>query len=285
MNILDNRFDYSYAVSHRLEIPNKYITIKSKKIRIELLVTNGFVKLYTYKGRVYNIFQNNDEHTIPDWKFHFNVKREHIPKSFNIISQTLLEHIIKNTEEKDIIDDLIISMKAYNINLCTEMQAGREITLYIYTFDERLNEETYEIDDKDENGEIKKIKYTFNKNEEKKFNFYYNLLIDIEKKLESKKIKKTIKDGCAYGDLWIGKYASLRNEAYCEGKNDGYVYPPNEKGWNSTKQKMPFSWIDIFRIRYTLVYKENKFYFVFFSLIIFIISILIYFFDIIKFYH
>ena len=243
MNILDNRFDYSYAVSHRLEIPNKYITIKSKKIRIELLVTNGFVKLYTYKGRVYNIFQNNDEHTIPDWKFHFNVKREHIPKSFNIISQTLLEHIIKNTEEKDIIDDLIISMKAYNINLCTEMQAGREITLYIYTFDERLNEETYEIDDKDENGEI----------------------------------KKTIKDGCAYGDLWIGKYSSLRNEAYCKGENGGLVYPPNEKGWNSTKQKMPFSWIDIFRMRYALVYKKNQFYFIFFSLIILIISILIYF--------
>ena len=285
MNILDNRFDYSYAVSHRLEIPNKYITIKSKKIRIELLVTNGFVKLYTYKGRLYNIFQNNDEHTIPDWKFHFNVKREHIPKSFNIISQTLLEHIIKNTEEKDIIDDLIISMKAYNINLCTEMQAGREITLYIYTFDERLNESPFELDDKDEEGKIKKIKYIFTKNEEKKFKFYYDLLIDIEKKLEAENINQTVKNGCAYGDLWIGKYASLRNEAYCKGENGGLVYPPNEKGWNSTKQKMPFSWIDIFRMRYVLVYKKNSFYFVFFSLIILIISILIYFLYLGKFYY
>ena len=277
MYIPDKRFDYSYAINHRLEIPNQYITIKSRKILIELLVTNGFVKLYTYKGRVYNISQNIDLHTIPDWKFHFNVKPECIPKSFNIISQTLLEHIIQNTQEKDILEDLIISMKAYNINLCTKMQAGREITLYIYTFDERLNSNPFEFDNKDENGNVKNIKYIFNKNEEKKFKFYYDLLIDIEKKLRGENISQTVKNGCAYGDLWIGKYASLRNEAYCKGKNGGLVYPPNEKGWNSTKQKMPFSWIDIFRMRYVLMYKKNSFYFVFFSLIILIISILIYF--------
>ena len=158
MYIPDKRFDYSYAINHRLEIPNQYITIKSRKILIELLVTNGFVKLYTYKGRVYNISQNIDLHTIPDWKFHFNVKPECIPKSFNIISQTLLEHIIQNTQEKDILEDLIISMKAYNINLCTKMQAGREITLYIYTFDERLNSNPFEFENKDENVNVKNIK-------------------------------------------------------------------------------------------------------------------------------
>ena len=90
-------------------------------------------------------------------------------------------------------------MKAYNINLCTEMQAGREITLYIYTFDERLNESPFELDDKDEEGKIKKIKYIFTKNEEKKFKFYYDLLIDIEKKLEAENIIQTVKNGCAYG--------------------------------------------------------------------------------------
>ena len=276
MNILDHRFDYSYAINHRLEIPNQYISIKSRKILIELLVTNGFVKLYTNKGRIYNISQNIDFHSIPDWKFHFNVKPEHIPKAFNIISETLLKHIIETTEEKDIPEDLIISMKAYNINLCTEMQRGREITLYIYTFDERLNENPYELDSQDENGNLKNIKYIFEKKEEKNFKFYYDLLIDIEKQLDLENIRQTIKDGCADGDLWIGKYASLRNEAYCKSINGGFIYPPNENGWNARRQKLPFSWINIFRIRYALVYKEKPYLLIGFSVIVFIISIIIY---------
>ena len=68
-----------------------------------------------------------------------------------------LEHIIKNTEEKDIIDDLTISMKAYNINLCTEMQAGREITLYIYTFDDNPERNTFYL-----NEQYATISLTFN---------------------------------------------------------------------------------------------------------------------------
>ena len=165
----------------------------------------------------------------------------------------------------------------FNINLCTEMQAGREITLYIYTFDEKLNKNPFELDEEDENGKIKHIKYIFTKSEEKTFKFYYDLLIDIEKKLSKENIKQTIENGCAYGDLWLGKYASLRNEAYCKVKNGGLVYPPNERGWNSTKQKMPFSWIDIFKIRYALVYKEKPLFFIFLALMILIISIIIFF--------
>ena len=276
MSILDSRFDYTYAVNHRLEIPNQFITVKSKKYLIELLVTNGFVKLYTYKGRIYNIYQNHDNHTVPDWKFHFNVKPEHIPKAFNIVSETLLKHLIKTTNEEEILDDLIISMKAYNINLCEEMQKGREVTLYIYTFDERLNREIFEMENKDENGNIKKIRYAFSKKEEKKFKFYYDLLIDIENQLGLEKIEQTVKNGCAEGDLWLGKYTSLRNEAYCQSKMGGLIYPPNDRGWNSNKQTCPFSWINIFRFRYALVYKEKPFSLVYFSLIILAISIIIF---------
>ena len=113
MSILDKRFDYTYAITNRYEIPSQFIPIKNKKIKLELLVTNGFVKVYTYKGRIYHVKQNRDNHTVPDWKFHFNIKREDIPKSFNIISQTLLEHIIKNTEEKDIMVKLTFQLKTF----------------------------------------------------------------------------------------------------------------------------------------------------------------------------
>lgn len=276
MSILDKKFDYLYATSHRLEIPNQFISIKSKKIFIELLVTNGFVKIYTYKGRIYHILQNKDNHTLPDWKFHFNIKPDNIPKAFNIISETLLKHIINTTDDKEIIDDLVVSMKAYNIKLCHEMQKGREITLYIYTFDERYNEEPVEIEIKDENNNPTKIKYIFTKKEEKNFKFYYDLIIDIEKQLFAQKIEKTVENGCAEGDLWIGKYTSLRNEAFCKGENGGFIYPPNDKGWNAYKKKLPFSWINILRLRYALVYKEKPFLLFYFSLIILIIALAIY---------
>ena len=274
MNLLNKRFDYSYAVSHRLEIPNQFIQIKNKKIKLELLVTNGFVKVYTYKGRLYGIKQNIDDHTIPDWKIHFNVLPEEIPKSFNIISETLIKHIIKNTKEEDIIDDLIIAIKAYNINLAVKIQKGREITLYIYTFNEKLNDQLEEFEVEDEKGDKQKVAYIFRKNEERNFKFYYDLLIDIEQQLNNMKIKKTIKNGAADGDLWLGKYSSLRNESYCKDKNGDLVYPPNDKGFNSAKQKMPFSWYQIFMIRYALVYKESKFSFFIIPFIFLIISII-----------
>ena len=282
MNILDNRFDYTYAINHRLEIPNQFIQINSKKkIRIELLVTNGFVKIYTFKGRIYHIKQNIDNHTLPDWKFHFNVKPEEIPKAFNIVIDTLLKHIIKTAENEDILEDIFISMKAYNINLCKNIQEGREVTLYIYTFDKRLNEEPVEIDIDDENGNLNKIKYVFRKDEEKKIEFYYDLLIDIENQFKKIKLKKRIENSAADGDLWLGEYASLRNEAFCKGKDGEYIYPPNNRGWNSLKQKMPFNWIEIFKIRYALVYKyePKKFYLVFLIIIVFIISIVYFIFN------
>lgn len=258
MSLLDERFDYTYAISHRLEIPNKFIPIQNKKIKVELLVTNGFVKLYTIKGRLYNCKQNNYYHTLPDWKFHFNINNEDISKSWKIISETFFKHIIKNTKDEDIIDDLIIAMKAFNTNLVNEndIPKGREITIYIYTYNEKLNEEPEELEFKDENGKIKNIKYIFRKNEEKNFKFYYELLIDIENQLNKLKVRQRIKDGFADGDLWLGKYVSLRNEAYCKNKEDEYVYPPNEKGWNSSKQKLPFNWVQIFMIRYSLIYKK-----------------------------
>ena len=274
MNILNKRFDYSYAISHRLEIPNQFIQIKNKKIKLELLVTNGFVKVYTYKGRIYGIKQNIDEHTIPDWKIHFNVLPEDIPKSFNIISETFIKHIIKNTKDEDIIDDLIIAIKAYNINLAVNIQKGREITLYIYTFNEKLNDQLEEFEVEDEKGDKQKVTYIFRKNEERNFKFYCDLLIDIEQQLNNMKIKKTIKNGAADGDLWLGKYSSLRNEAYCKDKNGELVYPPNDRGFNSAKQKMPFSWCQIFMIRYALVYKESKFSFFIIPFIFLIISII-----------
>ena len=281
MKLLDKRFDYKYAITHRLEIPNKFISIKNKKIKIELLVTNGFVKLYTIKGRLYNCKQNNYSHTLPDWKFHFNINLEDIPKAWGIITEIYLKHIINNTKEEDINEDIIISMKAFNTNLVTEnnIPKGREITIYIYTYTEKLNEEPEEFEVEDEKGNKKNTNFIFIKKDEKNFNFYYNLLVDIEKELNNTNIRQRIKNGMADGDLWLGKYVSLRNEAYCKNEDNNYVYPPDEKGWNSTKQKMPFNWVQIFFIRYLLIYKNKN------KNILFILNSFLFLFVLILFYH
>ena len=86
MNLLDKRFDYSHEISHLLEILNKFIEIKFKKIKIELLVTKGFLKLYTIKERLYNCKQNAEFHTLPYWKFHFRIDNEDISKAWKVIT-------------------------------------------------------------------------------------------------------------------------------------------------------------------------------------------------------
>ena len=272
MSLLDNRFDYSYAISHRLEMPKTFIQIGKKKIKIELLVSNGFVKLYTFKGRLYHCLQNSNSHIHPDWKFHFNICNEDISKSWSIISETLLNHIIKNTKEEDIIDEVFISMKAFNTNFVSDSPNGRQITLYIYQYYDGINEDPQEFEIEGENGEIKKVKYIYRKDEERSFEFYLDLLIKIEKRLNEAKIRKKI-EGVAEGELWLGNYVTLRNESFCKNKDGDYVYPPNDKGWNANKFKKPFNWIQIFMIRYYLVYKNKN---IFSTLFIISIAFLIF---------
>ncbi len=38
MNLLDNNFDYTYTITNRYDIPNPFIEVYNKKIKIELLV-------------------------------------------------------------------------------------------------------------------------------------------------------------------------------------------------------------------------------------------------------
>ena len=59
-------------------------------------------------------------------------------------------------------------------------------------------------------------------------------------------------NGAADGDLYLGKYCSLRNEELYYDE-----YPPNETGWNATKEKLPFSIFQILLLRYYLLYKEG----------------------------
>ena len=275
MNLLDERFDYTYAITNRYLMPNIYIKIGNKKVRISLIVSNGFVKLYSIKGRVYWIQQMRRGALAPDWKIHFNINHDDIPKAWKIISESLLYHKIKHTKEQEIIDDIFVSMKAINTNLnknFPQSMDGREITVYIYMYDELLNEDDgngLEINCENEEGVYAKKEIKYRKNEEEKFDFWKEFLIDTEKKLLKEKIR-TKKIGAADGDLFLGKYCSLRNETFYFSK-----YPENDKGWNATKKKMPFNFYQIFLLRYYLYYKDKFILKNFFAISIIILFLII----------
>lgn len=141
-------------------------------------------------------------------------------------------------------------MKAINVKLTNwpKHMRGREITTYIYKYDPRLNSgEPFSLfsDNNTQlnSNETKKVIYKKDDEEDNKFIFTFIQLA------ENELFKKGIKiHGCADGDLWLGNFSSLRNEAYIPiGGN--FAYPPNSYGWNASHQKIPFSWFEIWCLR------------------------------------
>jgi hypothetical protein len=53
-------------------------------------------------------------------------------------------------------------------------------------------------------------------------------------------------NGCAEGDYPLGKYVSLRNEAFVRDHSGNSIYPPNKEGWNPLRHPLP---IDLKRFR------------------------------------
>ena len=83
-DILDSLFEYDTCTDNRYIIPKLPYKFGSSTEYIELLVTNGYVKLYTQKGRAYWISQvQYSEHKSPEWKFHFNVAYKDLRMEYN----------------------------------------------------------------------------------------------------------------------------------------------------------------------------------------------------------
>ena len=282
MDILNENFDYNHAINNRYDIPHLFIKIDNKPIKIELIVSNGFVNLYTTKGRLYWLLQVKDKMELIDWKIHFNINYSDLSKAWKIISETLLYHKIKNNY--NIKEDIFIAMKVVNIKLNKNFpkhMSGREITVYIYRYSPKLNEDINEIDDINENNEEIKKRIIYTKDDEDNFKFWYEFLIDVENKLKKDNIQKRKDNGCADGDLYLGEYTSLRNESFTfDPISKVYEFPPNNRGWNGNNQKIPFSKIQIYKIKKSLLNKNNfilnniiesKFYILSFCILILII--------------
>jgi hypothetical protein len=68
--------------------------------------------------------------------------------------------------------------------------------------------------------------------------FWINFVGEIEVLLDENGIEP---NGLANGDYRIGKYVSLRNEAFVLNNTGNYIYPPNERGWNPLQHPLPLS--------------------------------------------
>ena len=71
--------------------PKKMPLVVMGNLSYEILHTGGFIKLYTLKGRLYWSTQATFSMKKPDWKFHFAIARQDVPRAWDIIAKLFTE--------------------------------------------------------------------------------------------------------------------------------------------------------------------------------------------------
>lgn len=210
-----------------------------KTMTYSVLDTNGFLLLYTLRGRVYWLTQNTTYHTTPDWKIHFSVIAEDIPQAWNILANLFMEMKCE------------IGMKATTaaVKFCASKQRGRELTVYVYVYDAALKSglmyETSELSGNElylGNEEFPEADFYLGDEFTAAYppSFWLDFITTAEQRFQAMNIRSN--GGVAEGDLPLPncRYASLRNEAFViEDRAVGLQYPSNAASWNAAKHKNP----------------------------------------------
>eukprot|EP00927_Polykrikos_kofoidii_P022377 TRINITY_DN20911_c0_g1_i1.p1 TRINITY_DN20911_c0_g1~~TRINITY_DN20911_c0_g1_i1.p1 ORF type:complete len:296 (+),score=11.28 TRINITY_DN20911_c0_g1_i1:52-888(+) len=213
-----------------------------RTMEYEILHTGGFVRLCTQRGRIYWLAQNEQDHRLPDWKLHFSVRPQHLPRAWDIISQLFLE-VHCDFGMKAVAREAIESWP--------EKQRGRELTVYIF----QHSACGYigggpMIDCFDKGSEHE---YWLGPEFERPSEFWSTFIDEAEERLSAAGVESH--RGVADGDLPLGRFTSIRNEAFVlekprlqRVKNPRdqnsvhtcmYVYPPNSLGWNASGHACP----------------------------------------------
>jgi hypothetical protein len=196
------------------------------------------------------------DHRAPDWKIHFSVTKGDVAKAFDLLAE--LFHVKKCK----------FGLKATVPNIYPPYEwewpphmRGREITLYIYQYyDTTQNRHFVKYDKVNSQDDDQVAQYivseridlsTISKRdfseyfEKSSFHdlqlpryghswaFYRDFIRSAEDILSKNNI---VPNGCADGDLPLGKYASLRNETFVIIENR-FIYPPNGCGYNGAECK------------------------------------------------
>eukprot|EP00300_Choanocystis_sp_HF-7_P025364 c27163_g1_i1.p1 GENE.c27163_g1_i1~~c27163_g1_i1.p1 ORF type:complete len:284 (-),score=31.36 c27163_g1_i1:79-849(-) len=216
--------DHIFSHANLMVNPKEAREATFNDIRYETLHTGGFLRLCTLQCRVYWCEQNVYLHCPPDWKIHFSVAHEDLAVAWDIVAHQFIAHKFQSG----------MKVTYAEPESWPEMQRGREITVYIYRHDERYS--------KSEVPPNLRLTPDLEQTSEQIWSF----IRDCERALHGHGIRSR---GCAGGDRPLGKYASLRNEAYVMTRYvqvDGLpvtepMMPTNKAGWNATRHKCPLS--------------------------------------------
>jgi hypothetical protein len=231
-----SKVEYEFYEENRYKI----VEFKLNNEEYTCICNNGFIKLYSNKCKSYWLCQNETEHTTKDWKFHISVISSDLKKAWNLISKIFIDMKCKSGMK-------VVYSKENPCNI-----KGREITIYIIKYENIYDE-----------SEIKKC-YPFYMSDEHSEDFWIEFIKKCEKLLKENNIRS---NGVSHGDLRIGEYISLRNEAYIKvGKH--LAYPPDKYGWNARKNILPFDLKKIQKQNYSI---ENFQSFLYIFLIVLII--------------
>jgi hypothetical protein len=195
----------------------------------EVLHNNGFLRINTLRCRMYHIYQSRYRYQLPDWKIHFSIVHEDLPKAWNILSTLFMEKKCQSA--------IKVVVPDWDKFTWPNDMLGREITVYIYQ-----HKKYY--DDVEE--------YAPTSDMQQSRSLWLSFIETAEARLAEHKIQPLPHPE---GDYPLGTYSSLRNEAFIllkpewvdiVGKpqralfnNGEYCYPPNVAGWNAAGHKNP----------------------------------------------
>ena len=234
--------DHPFSYENIMENPKKdhqIIKVKEdwyKPMTYTVMETGGFIKLYTNRGMTYWISQNAQNHETPDWKLHFSIDKLDISNAWNILAKLFIE----------LRCEIGIKVTSVGNDFCDTQQMGREITVYIYVYDQRYGNGVMYVNNINgvpiflcDDQHVDESEYYLGSEHESVYDavFWYKFICEAENRLSCHNIKS---NGLASGDLPLPhcKYASLRNEAFVT--IDGQlIYPPNECAWNAKKHRNP----------------------------------------------
>lgn len=244
-----------------------------KTMVYQLLETGGFLRLYTLRGRIYWHAQNLNEHQTPDWKLHFSIAPADLEPAWNIMSHWFMEAKCEI--------GMKITTAPREEGFSAGKQRGREITVYIYQYDQRFRcGPCYDVlppveeqaaayrrpplaaaeEEADKQQQVRSCDVFIGAVAESLFqhesdyylghefespypaSFWHSFIREAEKRLHAAGIQSN--GGCASGDLALPgcEYASLRNEAFVvEEKEAGLQYPSNQAGWNAAQHTNPLA--------------------------------------------
>lgn len=224
-----------HLVEAEPKVMRSCLTRAHRTMEYEILHTGGFLRLCTERGRVYWLAQNTEEHRTPDWKLHFSILPRDVPRAWDALSALFMAHAC-DFGMKAVSGDALASWP--------RRQHGRELTIYIFQH----------CWDYDGGGPMMDCckpgtehRFWLGPEFQRSPSFWSSFVAEAERVLLDAGIENH--GGTAIGDVALGRYASLRNEAFVlrreqtnQHRRNGamtFIYPPNEAGWNAAGHPLP----------------------------------------------